>query len=96
MGDYLASLDRVEALRPSVIYPGHGPPITSPGRAVSRFRRHRLERLEQVRAARLQNPEADSPQLAEIIYGAAIPDKLRKAATSSVEAALFHLQLNPS
>jgi glyoxylase-like metal-dependent hydrolase (beta-lactamase superfamily II) len=91
MGDYLASLDRVEALEPSVIYPGHGPPLTSPGRALGRFRRHRLERLEQVRVARLENPEADSRQLAVIIYGGEIPEKLLKAATASVDAALFHL-----
>jgi glyoxylase-like metal-dependent hydrolase (beta-lactamase superfamily II) len=93
MGDYLASLDRVEKLGPSVIYPGHGPPISSPSRALGRFRHHRLERLEQVRMARLENPEADSRQLAAMVYGGEIPDKLLKAATASVDAALFHLDL---
>jgi glyoxylase-like metal-dependent hydrolase (beta-lactamase superfamily II) len=93
MGDYLASLDRVETLGPSVIYPGHGPPIPSPSKALHRFRHHRLERLEQVKVARLENPEADSGQLAEMVYGDEIPDKLKAAARASVDAALFHLEL---
>ncbi len=89
--DYLSSLDRVEALSSSVIYPGHGPPITNPGLVLERYRRHRLERLEQVRAARLENPSAGAGELAAIIYGGELPEKLLKAARASVEAALFHL-----
>jgi glyoxylase-like metal-dependent hydrolase (beta-lactamase superfamily II) len=91
VGDYLNSLSRVDALGPGMIYPGHGPPITSPGKVLDRFRRHRLKRLDQVRAARLENPEADSGMLAAIIYGGEIPEKLSKAAKASVDAALFHL-----
>jgi glyoxylase-like metal-dependent hydrolase (beta-lactamase superfamily II) len=91
IGDYLESLNRVETLGPSVIYPGHGPPITSPKKVLDQFRRHRLERLEQVRAARRENPAADSTELAAAIYGGEIPDRLLKAAAASVDAALFHL-----
>lgn len=93
VGDYLVSLEKVETLGPSVIYPGHGPPITSPPTFLDRFRRHRLQRLEQVRAARLEHPAVGARELAEIIYGNEIPEKLTKAATSAVEAALFHLDL---
>ena len=93
IGDYLGSLDRVESLGPSLIFPGHGPSITSPDRVIKRFRRHRLARLEEVHAARLESPEADPAQLAAIIYDGDIPEKLKKAAVASVEAALFHLEL---
>jgi glyoxylase-like metal-dependent hydrolase (beta-lactamase superfamily II) len=89
--DYLESLEKVKAQRPSVVYPGHGPPITRPSSFVNRFRRHRLERLEEVQSVRLRRPEASAEELAVIIYGGEIPEKLAKAATASVEAALFHL-----
>ena len=89
--DYLHSLAKVEALGASVLYPGHGPAITSPGSMVDRFRRHRLARIEEVRAARVTHPGAGVGELAEVIYGGEIPEKLAKAAESSVEATLFHL-----
>jgi glyoxylase-like metal-dependent hydrolase (beta-lactamase superfamily II) len=92
--DYLTSLEKVEALGVDVIYPGHGPAITSPVTSLKRFRRHRLQRLDQVRAARLEHPEASPQELAELIYGGEIPEKLAKAARSGVEAALFHLDLS--
>lgn len=89
--DYLVSLERVEALGVSTLYPAHGPPITSPAARVGFFRRHRLERLEEVRAARNEYPLASAEELASIIYGGEIPEKLRGAARSSVEAAIYHL-----
>jgi len=89
--DYLDSLAKVEALGASVLYPGHGPPITSPVSMVGRYRRHRLARVEEVRKARLDHPRAGVGELAEVIYGGEIPEKLAKAAESSVEATLFHL-----
>ena len=89
--DYLSSLGKVEALGAAILYPGHGPPLTSPSTALERFRRHRLDRLEELRAVRLEHPDADPGELAALIYGSEIPPKLVKAALASVEAALFHL-----
>jgi glyoxylase-like metal-dependent hydrolase (beta-lactamase superfamily II) len=89
--DYLNSLDKIESLGATVLFPSHGPPITSPAAIVERYRRHRLDRLEEVRAARHEHPEAAPVELATAIYGSEIPPKLVKAARSSVEAALFHL-----
>jgi len=89
--DYLRSLDRVEALGVSVMYPGHGPPITRPRAAVDRFRRHRFQRLEEVRQIRERNPGAAPEELAAMIYGGEIPEKLARAAAEGVRAALFHL-----
>jgi glyoxylase-like metal-dependent hydrolase (beta-lactamase superfamily II) len=89
--DYLDSLEKVGSLGAAVIYPSHGPPITSPASKLELFRRHRLDRLEEVRAARKEHPEADAVELAATIYGSEVPPKLVKAAKASVEAALFHL-----
>ncbi len=94
VADYLGSLEKVEALEVDVIYPGHGPPITSPSISLKLFRRHRLKRLDQVRTARLEHPDAGVHELAELIYGGEIPEELAKAARSGVEAALFHLDLS--
>lgn len=89
--DYLNSLAKVEAMNPEVLYPGHGPPAVDAASRVRLFRRHRLERLQEVRSIRSDNPEADAGELAAIIYKGEIPEKLLKAAVASVEAALFHL-----
>ena len=55
LGAYLASLDRLEALvaeRDVVeILPGHGPVVADPAGWLAFYRTHRLERLDQVRAA---------------------------------------------
>jgi len=89
--DYLQSLDKVESLGVSVMYPGHGPPITRPSAAVDLFRRHRLRRLEEVRQVRERNPGATPEALAAMIYGGEIPEKLARAAVDGVRAALYHL-----
>lgn len=91
VGDYLRSLERVRDSGAGVLFPGHGPPITNVPKAVERFRRHRLERLEEVRVARLRHPGSDPGELTRIIYGEDVPPKLMKAARASVEAALAHL-----
>lgn len=89
--DYLASLEIIRELNPSVLYPTHGPPIREPQVVINRFRRHRLERLKQVEETRATHVQADPGELAALIYGGEIPEKLRKAAVSAVEAALYHL-----
>jgi glyoxylase-like metal-dependent hydrolase (beta-lactamase superfamily II) len=51
MDAYLASLERLAALAPDVLFPAHGPPLTN---AVARLRHlvaHRLEREERILAA---------------------------------------------
>lgn len=89
--DYLASLEKIRELSPSILYPTHGPPIVEPLVVLNRFRRHRMERLRQVRETRAGHPDSDPRELAEFIYGGEIPEELRKAAMSAVEAALYHL-----
>ena len=90
--DYLRSLDRVTRLNPSILYPGHGPPITDTEATLDRFRRHRLERLKEVAEARRRSPEATPEALATLVYGEKIPASLRRAAVRSITAALYHLE----
>jgi glyoxylase-like metal-dependent hydrolase (beta-lactamase superfamily II) len=55
LGSYLSTLDRLSQLVASeevaLILPGHGPVVSDPGGWLAFYRRHREERLDQVRAA---------------------------------------------
>ena len=55
LGSYLSSLDRLSRLVASdevaLILPGHGPVVSDPVGWLAFYRRHREERLDQVRAA---------------------------------------------
>lgn len=103
--DYLASLDRLTALDlpgPILGLPGHGPVIQDLGSAVHAYRAHRLERLEQVRAALsgvgTELPDAGSPlpdTLLDAVTGAVYADvdpSVLIAARSSVRAQLEYLR----
>ncbi len=89
--DYLDALVRLDGLELAVVYPAHGPPLDDPAEAVERFRRHRLDRIEQVRAARASHPDADAEGLVDIVYGDSVPRSMRGAALQSLEAVLHHL-----
>jgi glyoxylase-like metal-dependent hydrolase (beta-lactamase superfamily II) len=86
VADYLASLERVEKLDLSVIYPAHGPALTDPAGALARFRTHRMRRIEQVRDALRAEPEADGERLLDVVYGATLPGSVRGAARLSLSA----------
>lgn len=88
---YLASLDRLEALRPSVIHPAHGPAMEDGGAAIRRYRAHRAERIAQVVRALRQGPAAPG-DLIDRVYGAALHPELRGAAEGSLRAILAHLE----
>jgi len=87
---YLASLDRLEALHPSTIHPAHGPTIPDGGAAIRRYRAHREERIEQVVRALRQGPAAPG-ELIDRVYGDALHPGLRAAAEGSLRAILSHL-----
>lgn len=90
VADYLASLDRLEALDARILYPGHGKPLRDPATAIARFRRHRLKRIEQVRRAVSATGGTDARTLTRHVYGALPPDIFDMAA-SGVEAILDYL-----
>jgi glyoxylase-like metal-dependent hydrolase (beta-lactamase superfamily II) len=91
VADYLASLDRLEALDPVRILPAHGPPLEDPMEAIHRFRRHRLHRLGQVAEVLEDEPEAKADRIVERVYGPDLPSSLKGAARWSVLALLEHL-----
>ena len=89
--DYLASLDRLRDIIVqrglTRILPGHGGVITDPLELVSQYHRHRLERLDQVRALR----DLPADQIVRKIYGD-LTGELAEAATCSVRAQLDYLE----
>lgn len=93
VADYLRSLDRVEALAPSRVYPAHGPPIDDPAAALARFRAHRLQRIAQVREAATSLERRDVDRIVARVYGSELDVELREPAAWSVRAILDHLGL---
>jgi len=87
---YLRSLEAVAALEASVFYPTHGPPLTDPLGALERYRAHREERIEQVRAS-LAAGDASAAELVDTIYGDALHPALHEAAAGSLAAVLAYL-----
>ena len=90
VAEYLASLDRLDALSARVLYPGHGGPLHDPAEAIGRFRRHRLSRIDQVRRAMAATGTDNALTLTRHVYGALPPDLFAMAA-SGVEAILDYL-----
>jgi hydroxyacylglutathione hydrolase len=88
---YLATLDRVAALKPRVLYPAHGPPITDADEAIRRYRRHREERIAQVVHALRRAGPSHTAGLVDAVYGAELNPALRTAAQGSLEAILGYL-----
>ena len=84
VAEYLASLDRLEALNVRILYPGHGKPLRHPAAAIARFRRHRLKRIEQVRRAVTATGTTDVRTLTRHVYGDLPPDTFEMAASGVV------------
>lgn len=89
---YLHSLERVREIAPRVLYPGHGLPIPDPAKAVGRYRRHREERIQQVRDAMRRTRSSDPAVLVRAVYGPDLHPGLRAAAEGSVRAILDYLR----
>lgn len=92
VADYLEALKRVRELDLQAIYPAHGPPLEDVSRALDRFERHRRRRIEQVREALENDPVTTTEAMLLEVYGDALPDPLRGAATQSLQAILDHVK----
>jgi glyoxylase-like metal-dependent hydrolase (beta-lactamase superfamily II) len=86
---YLRSLDRLAALRPRVLYPGHWDPVADAMGKIEEYRRHRLEREAQVLAEVRRGP-GTAPELTGRVYGQ-LDDKLMVAAEMTLRAHLRKL-----
>jgi glyoxylase-like metal-dependent hydrolase (beta-lactamase superfamily II) len=89
LGDYLASLRLLELLGPLPVLPGHGPALTDVGAAAAFYLRHRLARLDQIRAV-LATGVTTAREVVEIVY-ADVDPALWPAAEASVRAQLAYL-----
>lgn len=89
MGDYMASLRRLQARRWSALYPGHGDPVPDAAERLAALIAHRQAREAQVLAALAQGP-GDVARLTDAIY-ADTPAALIPAARRNVLAHLVDL-----
>ncbi len=87
---YLRSLDRVIALQPSILFPGHWDPVTDAGRKLEEYRTHRLDREAQVRAE-LSRGSGTARELTERVYGKEVSEELMVAAEMTMRAHLKKL-----
>ena len=90
MSEYLASIRKLEALRPARLLPGHGPPVDEAVARLGAYRRHRLDRERQIELA-LENGSRTVSEIREAVYGPLDPG-LQAAADASISAHLVHLR----
>lgn len=95
LGDFLASLDKLEAGPDALVLPGHGPVLESLHGIVREYRAHRHDRLDQIRAAvtRIRGRSGHEPTIAQVtdaVY-ADVDPLVRRAAEASVAAQLHYL-----
>lgn len=93
LADYLASLDALERVGDGRLgLPAHGPEIEDLGAAVRAYRAHRIERLDQVRAAlEALGADAGVDDVVTHVYADVDPSVL-PAARQSVAAQLAYLR----
>lgn len=72
------------------LLPGHGPILDEPGLVLDYYLRHRLERLDQVKAA-MDGGATTVTEVVDIVYFDIAPE-VRKAAESTVQAQLAYLE----
>jgi glyoxylase-like metal-dependent hydrolase (beta-lactamase superfamily II) len=94
LGAYLASLSKLERLvvdqSVTELLPGHGPRVGAPTAWLAFYRRHRQERLDQVRSA-LASGDRSVEEVVSRVY-AGVDRSVRPAAEQSVRAQLDYLQ----
>jgi glyoxylase-like metal-dependent hydrolase (beta-lactamase superfamily II) len=90
LADYLTSLARLAGVAAERIRPGHGPVVTDVAGWIAYYRRHREERLDQVRAA-LAGGATTVDDVVETVY-ADVDRILWPAAALSVAAQIEYLQ----
>ena len=93
LGDYLASLRRLEGFAGIAVLPGHGPALADCGAAARAYLDHRLARLDQVRQA-LVDGARTARDVVERVY-AEVDPALWPAAEWLVRAQLDYLESSP-
>lgn len=92
LSDYLASLDRLEALGMARVLPGHGPEGLELARMVIEYRFRRLGRLAELRTRLANDTRSLSVnELATATYPDKTHPRMRRAAERTILAQLFYL-----
>lgn len=92
LGDYLESLQRLQALGRRTVLPGHGPDLSDLASVASEYLAHRQQRLDQVRSALADlGDDATARQVVEHVY-TDVSEELWDAAEWSVQAQLNYLR----
>ena len=86
---YLRSLDRLGALEPRMLFPGHWDPVTDAKGKIDEYRRHRLEREAQI-LAEVRHGGDTAAGLTKRVYGD-LDDKMMLAAEMTLRAHLKKL-----
>ncbi len=89
MTRYLASLERLKALAPRVLAPGHGPAIVAVQKRLTELAQHRLDREAQVMAA-LEGGAQTTEEITAAVYEG-VPQDVLQLAQQSVLAHLLKL-----
>jgi len=88
LGDYLETLDRIEALAPRVAYAGHKDPVGDPAGRAREIRAHHVDRLSRTAAA-LDGRPSSAYAVSLALFGRELSPTLRRFATAE---ALAHLE----
>jgi glyoxylase-like metal-dependent hydrolase (beta-lactamase superfamily II) len=87
---YLRSLERVAALKPRILFPGHWDPVTDAMGKLDEYRSHRLEREAQV-LAEVRRSRGTARELTRRVYGLEVGEELIEAAEMTMRAHLAKL-----
>jgi glyoxylase-like metal-dependent hydrolase (beta-lactamase superfamily II) len=87
---YLRSLEKVAALQPRLLFPGHWDPVTDAMGKLEEYRRHRLEREAQV-LAEVRRGGGTARELTLRVYGSEVGEELLVAAEMTMRAHLAKL-----
>lgn len=95
MGDYLASLDKLDAACAATgaefILPAHGYVLDRAREVIAWFRQHRLEREAKVLAAMRARPDGDLDDWLPLVYGD-VPEQVWPVARRSLLAHVEHIR----
>jgi glyoxylase-like metal-dependent hydrolase (beta-lactamase superfamily II) len=87
---YLRSLERLSALRPRILFPGHWDPVTDAAAKLDEYRKHRLEREAQI-LDEVRRAPGSAGELTARVYGGEIGSELVTAAEMTTRAHLAKL-----
>lgn len=87
LGDYLASLARMQRLRPTRLLPSHGGPLDEAAAVLGFYVAHRHQRSEQARRVLERGPATPAALVPEV-YGASIPREAWPVAALQLETHL--------